>query len=96
MSASIFGSRAARRRIVDAVAAGSAVARNICSAASCGPDNIIVSKRRSVGSVRKEITTKKGLGRLLKNDPRFPVVWNVWRIDVPNLLATEINDLAVG
>ena len=61
-----------------------------------GPDNIIVSKRRSVAGVGKEITTKKGLGRLLKNDPRFPVVRNVWRIDVPNLLATEINDLAVG
>src|SRR5580704_5837484 len=61
-----------------------------------GPNNIIVSKRRSVAGVSKEVTTKKGLGRLLKNDPRFPVVRNVWRIDVPNLLATEINDLAVG
>ena len=44
----------------------------------------------------KEIPTKKGLGRLFKNDPSFPVVRNVWRIDVLNLLATEINNLAVG
>ena len=62
----------------------------------CGPDNIIVSKRRSVAGVSKEVTTKKGLGCLLKNDPCFPIVRNVRRIDVPNLLATEINDLAVG
>src|SRR4029077_19465461 len=61
-----------------------------------GPDDIIISKRRSVAGVGKEIATKKGLGRLLKNDPRFPVVRNVWRIDVPNLFAAEINDLAVG
>jgi len=60
------------------------------------PDNIIVSKRGPVAGVSKEITTKKRLGRLLKNDPRLPVVRNVRRIDVPNLLATEINDLAVG
>ena len=60
-----------------------------------GADNIIVSKRRSVAGVGKQITTKKCLGRLLKKDPRFPVVRNVRRIDVPNLLATEINHLAV-
>ncbi len=61
-----------------------------------GPDNIIVSKCRSVASVGKEIAAKKGLGGLLKKNPRFPVVRNVWRIDMPNLLATEINNLAVG
>src|SRR6202051_5292590 len=61
-----------------------------------GPDDIIFSRRRSVAGVGKQITTKKRLGRLLKNHPRCPVVRNVWRIDVPNLLATEINDLAVG
>ncbi len=60
-----------------------------------GPDNIILSKRRSVAGMGKQITTKKRLGRLLKKDSRFPVVRNVWRIDVPNLLATEINHLAV-
>jgi len=62
----------------------------------CGPDNITVSKRRSVPGMSEQITTEKGLGRLLENNPRFPVVRNVWRIDVSNLLAAEINDLAVG
>ena len=57
---------------------------------------IIVSKRRAIAGVGKQVTTEKGLGRLLENDPRFPVMRNVWRIDVPNLLATEINHLAVG
>jgi hypothetical protein len=33
-----------------------------------GPDNIIVSKRRSVAGVSKEVTIKKGLGCLLKNN----------------------------
>jgi len=61
-----------------------------------GPDNIIVGKRRPLAGVGKEITTEKGLGGLLENNPRFPVVRNVWRIDVSNLLATEINDLTVG
>ena len=61
-----------------------------------GPNNIIVSKRGSVAGMGKQIATKKRLGRLLKKEPSFPVVRNVWRIDVPNLLATEINDLAVG
>ena len=59
-------------------------------------DNISVSKRRPVPCMGEQITAKKGFGRLLENNPRFPVVRNVWRIDVSNLLATEINDLAVG
>ena len=62
----------------------------------CGSDNIIVSKRRPIASMGEEITTEKGLGGLLENDARFPVMRNVWRIDVPNLFATEINDFAVG
>jgi len=52
---------------------------------SAGPSPVWVNSRH-----------KKASWSFAQNDPRFPVVRNVWRIDVPNLLATEINDLAVG
>ena len=61
-----------------------------------GPDDVGVGDGRSVACMGEEITAKERAGGFLEQNARLPVVRDVRRIDMPDALAAEIDDRAVG
>ncbi len=55
-----------------------------------------LASKRAVGIGESEKSIAAPCPRRRAVHPRLPIVRNVGCIDVPNLLATEIDDLAVG
>ncbi|CAG4883986.1 protein of unknown function [Georgfuchsia toluolica] len=62
----------------------------------CGLNDVSISYWRSVACMREEVAAKECLGGFLEKNSRFPVVWNVWRVNVPNKLSAEIDGLTVS
>jgi hypothetical protein len=60
------------------------------------PDYVFVDKCRTIAGMGEQIVAEESLGAFLKQNPCFPVMRNVRSIDVPNALATEIDDFAIG
>jgi hypothetical protein len=61
-----------------------------------GRDYVPVGKRRTIAGMGEQIAAEERLGRFFEQKPCLPIMRNVRSIDVPNALATEIDDLAIG
>ena len=95
ITASVFGSRSARVRIVGAVVGVRQLAPKTSSACAAAASTSFEVSGGPLAELGEEITAQECSGRLLEQHSGFPAVRYVGCVDVSDSMRSEFEDLAV-